>query len=97
MMLCVMSKVVKLGKAIDGSRRARSAKGKIVAEGGELSGGYSVQDTEASAMMKGDKGKAPGNLRCLRRLQVCRRKPAVVVVTVLLVWSVEHPTSLGCP
>ena len=60
MMLCMMSEVVKLRKAIDSLRRARGAEGKIVAEGSKLSGRYSVQDTEASAMMEDDKDKALG-------------------------------------
>ena len=38
MMLRVMGEVVKLGKAIKGSRRARGAEGKVVEEGGEFSG-----------------------------------------------------------
>jgi hypothetical protein len=60
MMLRVMGEVVKLGKAIEGSRRARRAKGKDVEESGELSGGYDVQGTDASAVKEGDKGKALG-------------------------------------
>ena len=75
------------------------AEGKIVAEGRELSGWYSVQDTEASMMKEDDKGMPARlwvSLRHLQRLQVCRRKPAMVVVAVLLVRSVEHLTSPGC-
>ena len=36
MVLRVMSEMVKLGKAIEGSRRARGAEGKVVEEGGEI-------------------------------------------------------------
>ena len=36
-MLCVMGEMVKLGKAIEGSRRARGAEGKVVEEGGGFS------------------------------------------------------------
>ena len=60
MMLRVMGEVVKLGKVIEGSRRARGAEGKIVAEGGELSGGYGVQEADAPAMKESDMGKAQG-------------------------------------
>ena len=41
-MLHVMGEVVKLGKAIEGSRRARGAEGKVVEEGGGFSSGYGV-------------------------------------------------------
>ena len=47
MMLCVMGEVVKLRKAIEGSRRAHSAEEKVIEEGGEFSGGYSVQEVGA--------------------------------------------------
>ena len=60
MPLRVMGEVVKLGKAIEGSRRARGAEGKVVKEGGEISGGYGVQEADASAMRESDEGKAQG-------------------------------------
>ena len=102
MMLRVMSEVVKLGKAIEGSRRARGAEGKVVEEGGEFSGGYGVQEADAPTVEESDKGKTLGTCagvspRRLRRIQACRRESAQVAVAVLLVWSVEHPTSPGCP
>ena len=50
MVLCVMGEMVKLGKAIEGSRRARGAEGKVVEEGSKFSGGYSVQEADAAAM-----------------------------------------------
>ena len=60
MMLRVMSGMVRLGKVIEGSRRARGAEGKVVEEGGEFSGGYGVQETDASAVKENDTGKALG-------------------------------------
>ena len=60
MMLRVMGEVVKLGKAIEGSRRARGAEGKVVEEGGGFSGGYGVQEADAPVMEENDKGKAQG-------------------------------------
>ena len=60
MMLCMMGEMVKLGKAIEGSRRARGAEGKVVEEGGGFSGGYGVQEADAPAMRESDKGKAQG-------------------------------------
>ena len=60
MMLRVMSEMVRLRNVIEGSRRARGAEGKVVEEGGELSGGYGVQGMDASAVKEGDKGTALG-------------------------------------
>ena len=56
-MLRVMGEVVKLGKAIEGSRRARSAEGKVFEEGGKFSGGYGVQEMDAPAVEESAKGK----------------------------------------
>ena len=50
MMLRVMGEVVKLRKAIDRSRHAHSAEGKVVKEGSEFSGRYSVQEVGAPAV-----------------------------------------------
>ena len=60
MVLHVMGEVVKLRKDIKGLRCVCGAEGKIVEEGGELSGGYSVQEADAPAMEESDKGKALG-------------------------------------
>ena len=60
MVLRVMSEMVRLGKVIEGSRRARGADGKVVEEGGGFSGGYGVQEADASVMEECDKGKALG-------------------------------------
>ena len=46
MVLRVMSEMVRLGKVIEGSRRARGAEEKVVEEGGEFSGGYGVQEAD---------------------------------------------------
>ena len=58
-MLRVMSEMVRLRKVIEGSRRARGTEGKVVEEGGELSGGYGVQEADTSAMKESDKGGTP--------------------------------------
>ena len=71
MMLHVMSEMVRLRKVIEGSRCAHSAEGKVVEEGGELSGGYSVQGTDASVMEEDNKGKAQGMPR-LSAVMLCR-------------------------
>ena len=60
MLLRVMGEVVKLRKAIEGSRRARSAEGKIAKEGSEFSGGYSLQETDAPMVEVSNKGKTLG-------------------------------------
>ena len=60
MMLRMMNEMLKLGKAIEGSRRARGAEEKIVEEGGGFSRGYGVQEADAPAMEESDKGKAQG-------------------------------------
>ena len=60
MVLRVMSEMVRLGKVSEGSRRARGADGKVVEEGGGFSGGYGVQEADASAMEECDEGKALG-------------------------------------
>ena len=39
MMLCMMGEMVKLRKAIEGSRQVRSAEGKVVEEGSRFSHG----------------------------------------------------------
>ena len=59
-MLRVMSEMVKLRKVIEGSWRVRGAVGKVVEEDSELSGGYGVQETDASAVKENDTGKALG-------------------------------------
>ena len=60
MVLRVMSEMARLGKVIEGSRRACGAEGKVVEEGDEFSGGYGVQETDASVVKENDKGKALG-------------------------------------
>ena len=60
MMLRMMNEMLKLGKAIEGSRRARGAEGKVVEEGGGFSRGYGVQEADAPAMRESDMGKAQG-------------------------------------
>ena len=65
MVLHMMSEMVRLRKVIEGSRRARSAEGKVIEEGGEFSGRYSVQEADASVMKESDKGKAQGTLMSL--------------------------------
>ena len=60
MVLCMMGEVVKFRKAIKGSRCARGAEGKIVEEGGEFSGRYSVQETDASVVEESNEGKTLG-------------------------------------
>ena len=60
MMLCVMGKMVKLRKAIEGSRWAHGAEGEVVKEGGGFSHRYSVQEVDAPMMRESDKGKAQG-------------------------------------
>ena len=60
MVLRVMSEMVRLGKVIEGLWHARGAEGKVVEEGGELSGGYGVQGTDASAVKENNTGKALG-------------------------------------
>ena len=56
----MMGEVVKLRKAIKGLRCAHGAEGEVVEEGGGFSGGYSVQEADASAMRGGDEGKTQG-------------------------------------
>ena len=58
MVLCVMGEVVKLGKAIKG---LCGAKGKVVEEGGEFSGRYSVQEADAPVV----KERAPPTLAAI--------------------------------
>ena len=65
MMLRVMGEVVKLGKAIEGSRRARGAEGKIVEEGGEFSGGYGVQEAPRCVFTFGEGQWAPPTLAAI--------------------------------
>ena len=60
MVLRVMSEMMRLRKVIEGSGRARGAKGKVVEEGGEFSGRHGAQEADASAVEKSDKGKALG-------------------------------------
>ena len=60
MVLRVMSEVVRLGKFMEGSGRARGAEEKVVEEGGELSGRYGVQEADASAVKENNTGKALG-------------------------------------
>ena len=60
MVLCMMSEMVRLGKVIEGLWRVRSAVGRVVEEGGKLSGGYGVQETDASAVKENNTGKALG-------------------------------------
>ena len=60
MVLCVMSKMVRLRKVIEGSGHAHGAKGKVAGECGESTGRYGVQEADASAMGKNGKGKAKG-------------------------------------
>jgi hypothetical protein len=67
MMLRVMSEMLRLGKVIEESGRARGAGGKDVEEGDESSGRHGVQKAGASAVKKSDKGKAqgkPASLNC---------------------------------
>ena len=52
--------MVRLGKAIEGSGRARGAEGKVVEEGGEFSGEHGVQKADASAMEESGMGKVLG-------------------------------------
>ena len=60
MVMCVMGEVVKLRKAIKGLRCVHGAEGKVIKEGGELSGRHSVQEADASVMRGSSKGKAQG-------------------------------------
>jgi hypothetical protein len=60
MLLRVMSEVVRLGKFMEGSGRARGAEEKVVEEGGELSGRHGVQEADSSAMKENGKGEAQG-------------------------------------
>ena len=60
MLLHVMSEMVRLGKVIEGSRRARGAKGKVIKEGGKLSGRYSVHAADTSVMEECNEGEALG-------------------------------------
>ena len=58
--LRVMSEMVRLGKVIEGSGRARNAEGKVVEEASGFSGRHGVQEADASVMEESDKGKALG-------------------------------------
>ena len=60
MMLHVMNEMMMLGKAIEGSRRARCVEEKVVEGVGEISGGNDTLKADASAMERDSTGSVLG-------------------------------------
>ena len=90
MVLHMMSEMVRLGKVIGRLGCVRGARGKVAEEGGKLN------SLAGTVCRRRTLPRWRSATRRLWKLQVCRWGPAGAAVTVLLVRSVEHPTSPDC-